>query len=101
MLIAFAVFDQKAAAYWEPQFCTTRGVMLRLFSDTVMNPQGSMARHPEDYSLHEIGEYEPNSGKMTPLDQPKFLCSASQVLSQVVAARTGPKVQSVLEEVSK
>lgn len=81
MLKAFAVFDSKAASYGNPMFITNSGLALRGFSDACADPKSAMAQHPEDYSLYEIGSYEPNSGMLKPVDPPVHVASAASVIS--------------------
>lgn len=79
MLEVFAVLDKKAAAYGTPMFVTTVGLATRGFEDACQNPQGPLVQHAEDYSLHHIGSYDPNSGELKSLPLPKFVISAIQV----------------------
>lgn len=83
MLKAFAVFDSKAAAFGMPVFQDTRGLALRSFADACANSRSPMFAHPEDYSLYEIGTYDPNTGKMVGVVPPEVLVSASSVVAQL------------------
>lgn len=83
----FSVYDQKAESYGAPTFLETEGMALRAFSDVCADVKSPFAKYPEDFSLHLLGEYEPNSGKMIPLAQPKFLYSAASVVSQLKMSR--------------
>lgn len=61
----FSVFDSKAAAYALPFFLPRVEVAIRSFRDAVRNPEHDMHRHPEDYSLHLLGEFDDASGAFT------------------------------------
>lgn len=54
----FTVFDSKTEAYMRPFFCQTKGEAIRIFSDTVNQDDTQFWRHPGDFSLFEVGEYD-------------------------------------------
>ncbi len=86
MIEIFAVFDAKAAAYGSPMFVPTRGLALRSFSDVVADKGSMLAKHPGDYSLYQLGTYDPNSGKLVALSEPDFVVSASDMVQQFAAS---------------
>lgn len=86
----FAVFDNKAASFGSPIFCVNRGIALRDFSDVCADPKSKLCVHPDDYALHELGAYDSNSGFITSHKTPDFIVSASDVISQLNAARLAP-----------
>lgn len=59
---AYTVFDHAAEAYLEPFFAPTRGVAIRSFTEAVNSEGHTFAKHPEDYTLYEIGTYDPSTG---------------------------------------
>ncbi|QXP07926.1 MAG: nonstructural protein [Arizlama microvirus] len=61
----FTCYDSKLEAYMQPFFMTTRGQALRAFTDTVNDPSSIFAKHPEDYTLFEIGEYDDQTGDIS------------------------------------
>lgn len=78
----FAVFDSKAGAYLEPFFAPTRGVAMRSFEAACLSEGHSFARHAEDYTLFEVGEFHEDSGLVIPCDHgPVSLLTAWQVVS--------------------
>jgi len=42
-----------------------------------------MSRHPADFRLVRLGEYDDNSGKLFPLDSPEFVCNLSDFKKEV------------------
>ena len=54
----FVVFDSKANAYMQPWFLTTEGMAIRAFTDCINTKDHNFARHPEDYTLFKIGEFD-------------------------------------------
>lgn len=76
----FAVYDLKAACYGTPFFMPREEVAVRTFSDSVndSNPNNLWNKHPEDYSLFYIGEYDDESCEVT-CSKPSFILSAASV----------------------
>lgn len=57
----FSVFDSKAACYGTPFFMQREQMAIRSFSDVVNekgNPNNMYAKHPEDFSLVLVGEFD-------------------------------------------
>ena len=74
-LVMVAVFDQAAAAYGRPFFGLSRGEVIRGFADEVQRdvPDNLMARHPQDFSLHMLGEFESETAAFDLLIAPTLL----------------------------
>lgn len=64
-LKAFTIYDTKLEAYMQPFFMTSKGQALRAFSDTVNDQSTQFAKHPEDFTLFEIGEYDDSNAQLT------------------------------------
>lgn len=89
----FAVRDAKAAAYALPFFLPRMEVAIRSFRDAVKDPKHDMSRHPEDYSLWCLGEFDDNTGAMSPVE-PVLVARALDEPSarpRVVSGDTGPR----------
>lgn len=66
------VRDIKADAYAVPMYVASIGGCIRGFADEINKTDDNpLARHPEDYELFEIGEYDELTGKHTFLEHPK------------------------------
>lgn len=83
-LVIVAVRDLKAEAYGRPIFVNAIGQAIRSFQDEVNRPdqQNEMNRHPEDFSLWHLGEYDDQSGLITPLEHPTQIATAAQLVAQ-------------------
>lgn len=79
-LKVFSVRDAKAEAFLQPYFCPTKGQAIRGFTDAVNDSQHPMNKHPEDYALFEIGEFDDSNGSLTMHQQPIPLGLALEVL---------------------
>jgi hypothetical protein len=75
----FAVFDVKTAVYGLPFFAPTIAAAVRSLGDAVKSPDktSDVARHPEDFRLYDLGEYDEVSGEVS-AKKPAFIidCSA-------------------------
>ncbi len=54
----FVIYDAKANAYMQPWFLTQQGMAQRAFSDCVNDTDHNFGKHPEDYTLFTIGEFD-------------------------------------------
>jgi len=61
-LKCFVIYDDKAKAYLPPFFAPQIGQAVRSISDGINDPQSEFGKHPEDYSLFLLGEFDVLSG---------------------------------------
>lgn len=66
----FAVYDSKAEMFNQPMFFKAVPEALRAFEDECNRPESALAKHPDDYTLFQIGEYDVETGLLTPLTTP-------------------------------
>lgn len=69
----YSVLDVKAQAFAPPFFLHRDEVALRAFRDAVLDPKHPMYAHPADYHLYCLGEFDDNSGFVSPTTPPRFL----------------------------
>lgn len=63
----FSIRDVKAEAFSQsPFFFRSIGEAQRVFGDEVKNPESQLGKHPEDFQLFHIGEYDQTTGVLTP-----------------------------------
>lgn len=62
----YSVYDSKALVYGQPMFISAVGSALRSFADLCNDPQSLVCKHPTDFVLFEIGEYDDSTGVVTP-----------------------------------
>jgi len=80
MMKLFAVRDVKSDSFGAPMSIISTGIALRGFTETVANPESNLNRYPEDYTLYEVGTYDPSSGMLTSLHPaPQLIASAVSV----------------------
>ena len=78
--IIVAVRDLKAETFFQPIVADNLAVAMRNFADAAANPDMTIVKHPEDYALYRLGDYDMPSGVITALDQPVHVCSAEEML---------------------
>lgn len=79
ILKVYCVLDAKAGYFGQPLFAQSEGAAVRSFSDAVNNEKsGDWFRHPEDFQLFEIGEYDDATGEIVG-KVPKVILSAMSV----------------------
>lgn len=74
----FTVFDSKSKAFGVPFFMPTVGMALRAFKDLASDPQTLLYRHPDDFSLYQIGEYDDANATVTNKTPLQMLAVASE-----------------------
>lgn len=78
----YSVFDSKAAFFGKPFFEQREESAIRTFSDAVneKNPNNMWNKHPEDYSLFFLGQFDDQTGVIT-VDLPRNVITASAIYS--------------------
>ena len=61
----FPSHDPGTGAYMRPFNAQSDGQAHRLFYDLCLDEQSEIAKHPKDYSLHNIGIWDDNKGTLT------------------------------------
>lgn len=74
----YAVRDNKLASFGTPIVIDNDAVATRQFGDIIINGGDNvMTKHPSDFTLYCLGEYDLVSGKFTNLDCPLALATGS------------------------
>lgn len=79
---AFAIYDTKSLVYGMPFFMHSAGAAVRAFGDLASDPQSSIAKHPKDYILYEIGSFDDSKATFVSVN-PHSLGFASDYLPLV------------------
>lgn len=59
----YAIYDMKSRQYASPMLAVNDEVALRMFEEIAADKSGQVGRHPDDYQLILIGEYDDSSGE--------------------------------------
>jgi hypothetical protein len=79
-VLIFAILDQKAEAFLQPFFAATTALAFRNCNKACRNPESPFAQFPTDFTLYCIGEFDDESGALTPYAPMKNLGSMLQFL---------------------
>lgn len=67
----YAVYDRKAEMYSQPFLEIKDGTAIRAIQDVVINEKDHpFAKHPSDFSLHKLGEFDDGTGIITGQEKP-------------------------------
>lgn len=77
-----AIHDAKAEAWMTPMFFQAAGQAVRSFADAVNDGKSEFSRHPEDFSLFEIGEFDLRTGIFVAESAPVVLASGVNLVQQ-------------------
>ena len=69
----FAVYDSKSEMFNQPMFFKAKGEALRAFEDEANREDSAIFKHPGDYTLFLIGDYNIDTGLLTPMPTPTSL----------------------------
>lgn len=94
MLKIYAVRDVKADAYGTLICCPTKGLALRAFADACADPRSPMAQYPSDYTLYELGTFDPASGSVTGHKVPEYVASAVETIAKSKPAGQAVEAQA-------
>jgi len=82
------IYDCKSESYGRPFFSDATGAAIRSFSDEAnsTSKESTIANHPGDYTLFEIGTYDHQSGVIEVYEAKKSLgCALDFVRSELKA----------------
>lgn len=61
-----AVYDSAAKAYLPPFFLPNKQMGIRTFTDCLESDDHQFARHPEDYTLFSLGQFDYETAEFFP-----------------------------------
>lgn len=79
--LAFCIRDVQVGAYNRPYFMVSKGQAIRSFTDEVNRPSDDnpLYKHPSDYEMFCVGEFDEDTGLLVPLPQPELVVSGATV----------------------
>ena len=77
---AYCVYDNKALVYGLPFFAPTDGSAVRSFQDLCNDTDTTVGRHPGDYSLFMLGNYDDQKGALIPMSPLRHVIDATSLL---------------------
>jgi hypothetical protein len=75
LLKIVSIYDNAAGAFARPFFVQSHGQAIRSFGDEIRRaaPENELNRHPIDFCLYDLGEYDDSTGKIKQPDTPQIL----------------------------
>lgn len=86
-LKVFSVYDEKACAFSSPFNMAHKGQAMRAFQDLIQDGKSMVSKHPGDFKLYELGEFDDNSGKYVNQAQPVYICIGSEFVEVQVDSK--------------
>jgi len=63
--LLFTIYDEKADVFMPPFFVPAVGLATRAFSDCINSDSHAFGKHPSDYTLFQIGEFDDSKAEIT------------------------------------
>jgi len=67
--LLFTIYDEKAEVFLPPFFVPTIGLATRAFADCINGDGHQFAKHPQDYTLFQLGHFDDHSAEMVAADK--------------------------------
>lgn len=74
----YAVFDSAVGTFAPPMALRSRGEAIRSFTDACKDPQSVLARHPSQFRLFYLGEYDDSTADFV-VQKPMPVIGADEV----------------------
>lgn len=65
---AYTLYDTKALTYSPPFYTTAHGAAVRMVMDLACDPNTSVGRHPADFTLYCVGQWNDATGTLLPYE---------------------------------
>lgn len=69
----YSIYDSKIELFAKPFYMHSRGEALRAWGEVVNDPETTICKHPADFTLFELGEFDEETGKFANLQTPVSL----------------------------
>ena len=63
-LQAYTIYDVASGTYMRPFFSQADGQAIRGFKDISLDENHEVGKHPEDYTLYQVGTFNDTTGKL-------------------------------------
>jgi len=79
-LNAYSIYDNKALVYGLPFFAPTDGAAIRSLRDLANDSNTTVGRHPRDFVLFCVGEFDDQTGGYSQVSPVRHVCDAQAVV---------------------
>lgn len=89
ILFIYSIYDEKVESYSTPFFAATNPAAIRMFTDLATDGQSSVSKHPQDYTLYQVGKWDDSTGQIETFENINNLGRANEyqpkpILKEVV-----------------
>lgn len=78
----YSVRDAKAEVYNAPFYKRSHGEAERDFTNAVRDEKNPNSKYPEDFDLFYLGDYDDQTGLVSPLNTPQHIAKAIDVINR-------------------
>lgn len=96
--LVFTIYDTKAKTYRNPMVADTRGDFMRSLQDVVNEPDTLFNKHPTDFSLFELGQFDTETGTFVLSKSPEYKCQMLELKRESIPNTTIAETHSPLED---
>jgi len=82
-LNAYTIYDVASGSYSRPWFAQADGMAKRGFSDIANDPTHDIGKHPEDYTLFRVGDFNERTGTLRGEGLEKIATALEMVSNQL------------------
>lgn len=82
LLRAYTLHDVKALTYSPPFFVNNNNLAIRMLTDLVNDMNTAPGRHPSDFKMYCVGNYDDATGILTPLNIMEHVMDAIACVQQ-------------------
>jgi hypothetical protein len=77
-----SIKDTAVSAFMQPIAVAHTAQAMRSMQDAVNDPQSDFAKHPADYELYHIAEFDDQTGQFNNLEEPIRLCRVQDLITK-------------------
>lgn len=77
----FSIYDSKGQFYDKPMFLRTKADAIRGWTELANDQKTTIAKHPADFTLFEIGEFNDLTGVVTMYDAKQSIGTALEFVN--------------------
>ena len=94
ILRVYTIYDSLTKTYSNPFYSINDNVAKRSFCDLVQDVGSLVAKHPEDYRLCYLADYDDALGRFQPAEQPVPICDAMLFVTSQTRRSAGGREES-------
>lgn len=85
MIKVFSILDAKAQVFSNPWYAPTVAYAIRSFEALANDPGTLIGKHPEDFSLYQLGDFDDGFGKFAD-EEPRQIATALSLVKANINA---------------